>query len=1581
VTWYICRVPAHGSAELDTVPFAQFGNVLPPGTGCTLLRGFCPPMDYKRARGCGKPTNLGVDVLKVARIGTAGLVGVASVFVVTVPQELPVEAVVQIGVPINFGPEVDRSFGDDGKVFVGDDSITAYSPLGGVFVSNGADGDSTNVTSYDDAGIEIGSTIVEGGGIVYDVDRQGRAIVGTSGGRLFRILPDGNRDSTFRNGLGAFPQPPGPDPSGYVLLDVQTDGAGQAYVAFRATDWNPGDVYVTRANGAGLFSTGFGASGWVNVGNMREMRVDSGGRLVVSTATAGSNGPFSSADSYEVNRWRTNGSADPTFNVITATAPSSRLHFSLLTDGTIVTEQDVADGQNYDLILRSVYDDSGEIGSTSTFESYNSRLHEAPGAKFYRTGPASELYQLIDNGGNETAFAESTGATITVGGAQVHVQYLDGVHASGQLGVIVFDYSNDRTYLTRFNYRSSGPAPAPIPVAGGSVRTAFTGSNVLFDVTVPGPPYLNLTGIVTSGPHAGTKFTCYFACRSVSRLGYAGTVVGTDRVVIFDDANGNNRRDASERATILLVRWFDDVAYSALGDSYSSGEGLAGRQAVEEDWFPGTPSTPRCHRSELAYGPQLSVQGPGALRAVSNPDVSFDFLACTGARSFNIKRDLAAFPGLSAGDRTGTNGPSPVAVDLEPARRRQGFVLNDLEQQDEGVDLITVTMGGNDSNWSEIIKECFLDYGNSLFNDDGNSTAADCFNGLLNFPGTGVPLDDYVEARLLLVAERTRVTLLDLKAISPEATIVLAGYPYIVPGSKPEQECGKLDPAWAGDRYLSPTEQNKIRSYQDQLDVLLTEVAAEVGVHFVSVVDAFGGHEICGKDGEYLNALVVDREGADLTSLGVDEASFHPKAAGHQLYRQEIEALFAQHRAAGNFGTNGVPANPEPTFVPEGIAAPPSRGLAFASSGPVLEQVPSSTDVEFVPVAAAAPSSSCPGGDVVVAPNGSVEIVAAGFAADSVVTLTGQPHAGEDFEYGTAVADADGRLSTSVVVPAELATGYPMSIRALGATTEGTPALGRTDFMIGIGGAFCTSNDTAAVVLDTPVLIDVLSNDDPGTGAIDPNSLSVDNGTIGSVSVVAGQLEYTPPVGYVGVDFLEYSICRTDGVCSDATVEITTSANCTITGTEGDDILFGTEGDDVICGLHGSDAIDGAGGADVIVGGPGLDYLVGGDGSDRLLGGADSDTFANDPDDSIDADAGEIDELGDVYAPTVTGLVEPAANSAGWHNTPITVTWSANDREPSSGTPSTPLPSVVATEGAAIEVTSAESCDPANNCGTGSATVSIDLTAPLVTVLGVANGAVIPFGQPFPSVSCEANDTLAGLQGPCATTLELAPGSDDSWVFTSTATDRAGNTTTAVVTFTVEVEDTSDPCRALTPTIVGTNGDDLIQGTTQIDIIFGLAGNDRIVGGSGADIICGGEGNDIMFGGTQNDTLYGGLGNDAINGDSGNDTISGGEGNDIAIGGTENDTLYGDIGQDVIFGGSGVDAIYGGDSADILSGDGNDDTVDGGNGDDLINGGSGRDVLDGNAGRDIVDGAGQTDTCDDAETTRSCEIITIGAYR
>jgi Ca2+-binding RTX toxin-like protein len=68
-------------------------------------------------------------------------------------------------------------------------------------------------------------------------------------------------------------------------------------------------------------------------------------------------------------------------------------------------------------------------------------------------------------------------------------------------------------------------------------------------------------------------------------------------------------------------------------------------------------------------------------------------------------------------------------------------------------------------------------------------------------------------------------------------------------------------------------------------------------------------------------------------------------------------------------------------------------------------------------------------------------------------------------------------------------------------------------------------------------------------------------------------------------------------------------SDCTIKGTNGNDVLIGTNRADVICGFGGNDTIDGRRGADTLSGGADNDAIEGGPGADDLFGGNDDDAL------------------------------------------------------------------------------------------------------------------------------------------------------------------------------------------------------------------------------------------------------------------------------------------------------------------------------------------------------------------------------------
>ncbi len=115
-------------------------------------------------------------------------------------------------------------------------------------------------------------------------------------------------------------------------------------------------------------------------------------------------------------------------------------------------------------------------------------------------------------------------------------------------------------------------------------------------------------------------------------------------------------------------------------------------------------------------------------------------------------------------------------------------------------------------------------------------------------------------------------------------------------------------------------------------------------------------------------------------------------------------------------------------------------------------------------------------------------------------------------------------------------------------------------------------------------------------------------------------------------------------------------------------------------------------------------------------------------------------------------------------------------------------------------------------------------------------------------------------------------------------------------------------CGGKPATIVGTNGNDVLNGTAKSDVIVAKSGNDVVRGKGGADVICLGSGIDRAEGGSGTDTIYG---------QAGHDQIYGGSGSDRLIGGAGKDRLVGQKGRDQLVGGGGIDSGNGGTGADV----------------------------------------------------------------
>jgi lysophospholipase L1-like esterase len=242
--------------------------------------------------------------------------------------------------------------------------------------------------------------------------------------------------------------------------------------------------------------------------------------------------------------------------------------------------------------------------------------------------------------------------------------------------------------------------------------------------------------------------------------------------------------------------------YVALGDSYASGP-----------FIPDQALNPLgCVRSDHNYAGDLA-------RALGVPN--FTDVSCGGADSTDMLDPQSVPLG-------GTNAPQFDA--LKP-----------------DTDLVTVTIGGNDIGFTDILETCAED---SLTNPFGNPCQKAYTAG-----GT-----DQLAAKISADAGQIAQVLAGIRQRSPQAKVVVVGYLRILP---PSGGCWPVVPLAAGDvPYLN--------GVQNELNGMLAQQAQAAGDTFVDP-STVPGHDVCRPEStKWVEGLIP-------TTAAFP---FHPNAAG-----------------------------------------------------------------------------------------------------------------------------------------------------------------------------------------------------------------------------------------------------------------------------------------------------------------------------------------------------------------------------------------------------------------------------------------------------------------------------------------------------------------------------------------------------------------------------------------------------------------------------------------------------------------------------------------------------------------------------
>lgn len=258
------------------------------------------------------------------------------------------------------------------------------------------------------------------------------------------------------------------------------------------------------------------------------------------------------------------------------------------------------------------------------------------------------------------------------------------------------------------------------------------------------------------------------------------------------------------------------IEYVALGDSYASGTGTGHYTA---------PGPPACYRSHLAYPSLLA----GALTP-SGQRLRPVNVACHGARFQDYM-----YPQMGVRGIEGAQG---------------------IHLKRETTGLVTVSMGGNDLVFGDIVYRCLWHHAGFCGVGEGNPLA------------TPQQLDDLRKAL-------TGMYINILSRIRPDGKLVVLTYPNITPPSFLND-----DPCWITDKLISRAELAMIADLTIDLRLTIETAVAAVGsprVQVVDMSDAFRDHWICQPVDPWANALRSPLN-----------TSFHPNAAGHRQYARKI---------------------------------------------------------------------------------------------------------------------------------------------------------------------------------------------------------------------------------------------------------------------------------------------------------------------------------------------------------------------------------------------------------------------------------------------------------------------------------------------------------------------------------------------------------------------------------------------------------------------------------------------------------------------------------------------------------------------
>lgn len=153
----------------------------------------------------------------------------------------------------------------------------------------------------------------------------------------------------------------------------------------------------------------------------------------------------------------------------------------------------------------------------------------------------------------------------------------------------------------------------------------------------------------------------------------------------------------------------------------------------------------------------------------------------------------------------------------------------------------------------------------------------------------------------------------------------------------------------------------------------------------------------------------------------------------------------------------------------------------------------------------------------------------------------------------------------------------------------------------------------------------------------------------------------------------------------------------------------------------------------------------------------------------------------DKTPPTIAASPAPPANTFGWNNTSVTVTFNCADAL--SGVATCTAPITLSTEGA-NQIATGTATDKAGNNASATATINIDKTPPTISVQSTPAPNAAGWNNTNVTVSFSCADALSGIATCPGPQTVSAEGANQS--VAGIAADKAGNTATAAVSLNID---------------------------------------------------------------------------------------------------------------------------------------------------------------------------------------------------